>query len=157
VQAVPFVAVGFEHVPVLGLHVAATWHWSLAVQVTGFDPVHAPDWQASTCVLALPSLHAAPLGAVGFEQRPLVGSQVPATWHWSLATHTIAFDPLHTPLSSHSEARPAGSKARPKGRRAIQRTACLAQNRSALSSPRRWTTRYPKSRPLRLSSARRAG
>jgi hypothetical protein len=42
-QAVPFGAVGFEQVPVPGLHVPATWHWSLALQVTGFEPVHVPD------------------------------------------------------------------------------------------------------------------
>jgi hypothetical protein len=81
VQVVPSVAVGFEHVPVLGLHVPATWHWSSAVQVTGFDPVHVPAWQVSVCVQAFPSLHAVPFDAVGFEHVPVVGLQVPATWH----------------------------------------------------------------------------
>jgi hypothetical protein len=33
-QVVPFEAAGFEHVPVAWSHVPATWHWSLAVQVT---------------------------------------------------------------------------------------------------------------------------
>jgi hypothetical protein len=33
-QAVPFVATGFEHVPVAGLHVPTSWHWSEAVHVT---------------------------------------------------------------------------------------------------------------------------
>jgi hypothetical protein len=42
-QLVPFVAAGFEHTPVLGLHVPATWQESLAVQVTGFEPVQTPD------------------------------------------------------------------------------------------------------------------
>ena len=41
-QVVPLVATGFEQAPVVVLHVPAVWHWSLAVQVTGFDPVHAP-------------------------------------------------------------------------------------------------------------------
>jgi hypothetical protein len=41
-HVVPFAAVGFEHVPVAGAHVPATWHWSLAVQVTGVPAVHAP-------------------------------------------------------------------------------------------------------------------
>jgi hypothetical protein len=44
-HAVPFAAVGFVQAPVLGLHVPATWHWSCAVQVTGFEPVQAPFWQ----------------------------------------------------------------------------------------------------------------
>jgi hypothetical protein len=46
-HVVPFAAVGLEHAPVLVLHVPATWHWSLAVQVTGFDPVQVPLWQLS--------------------------------------------------------------------------------------------------------------
>jgi hypothetical protein len=33
-QFVPFIAFGFEHTPVTGSHTPATWHWSLAVQVT---------------------------------------------------------------------------------------------------------------------------
>jgi hypothetical protein len=41
-HVVPFVAVGFEQTPVPELHVPATWHWSLAVHVTGFEPVHTP-------------------------------------------------------------------------------------------------------------------
>ena len=42
-QAVPFGAFGFEHVPVAGLHVPATWQASLAVHGTGFAPTHTPD------------------------------------------------------------------------------------------------------------------
>jgi len=45
-QVVPFEAVGFEHVPVVGLHVPTTWHWSLAVQLTGLEPVQTPAAQA---------------------------------------------------------------------------------------------------------------
>jgi hypothetical protein len=36
-------------------------------------------------VQALASLHAEPFGLSGFEQMPVDGSQVPASWHWSLA------------------------------------------------------------------------
>ncbi len=54
---------GFEQTPVAGLHVPAPWHWSGAVQTTGFAPVQAPAWQVSVCVHALPSLHAVPFGA----------------------------------------------------------------------------------------------
>src|SRR5690242_20284193 len=39
-QAVPSVRAGSEHLPVDGSHVPAAWHWSVAVQVTGFEPTH---------------------------------------------------------------------------------------------------------------------
>ena len=42
-HVVPFAAVGFEQTPVDGLHDPAVWHWSWAVQVTGFPPVQVPD------------------------------------------------------------------------------------------------------------------
>jgi len=96
-QAVPFGAFGFEQVPVIGLQVPATWHWPLAEHVTGFEPVQTPAWQVSVCVQALPSLHAVPFGAFGFEQVPVVGLQVPATWHWSLAEHVTGLVPVHVP------------------------------------------------------------
>jgi len=51
------------------------------VQLTGFDPVQSPAWQVSVWVQALPSLQAVPSGFAGFEQMPLAGLQVPATWH----------------------------------------------------------------------------
>ena len=41
-QTVPFAAAGFEQAPVVVLQVPAVWHWSLAVQVFGFAPVHTP-------------------------------------------------------------------------------------------------------------------
>jgi hypothetical protein len=96
-QLVPFDATGFEHVPLLGLHVPATWHSSLAVHVTGFEPAHVPDWHASICVHALPSLQVVPFVATGFEQAPLLGLHVPTTWHWSLAVHVTGLNPVHVP------------------------------------------------------------
>ncbi len=78
-QAVPSGAVGLEHVPDVVSQVPVTWHASLGVQVTGFEPVQIPTWQVSVWVQALPSSHFVPLGAVGFEHAPVVGSQVPAT------------------------------------------------------------------------------
>jgi hypothetical protein len=45
-QPVPSGAAGLEHLPVLGSHTPAAWHWSCAVHVTGFEPVHVPFWQA---------------------------------------------------------------------------------------------------------------
>jgi hypothetical protein len=41
-HTVPFAATGFEQVPVLGLHVPAVWHASLAVHVTALPAVHVP-------------------------------------------------------------------------------------------------------------------
>ena len=88
---------GFEHVPVLGLQVPAAWHGSLAVHVTGLPPVQVPLWQPSVRVHALASLHVVPLAAAGFEHVPLAGLQVPATWHASLATHTVIRPGMHDP------------------------------------------------------------
>ena len=78
-QAVPFGTLGFEHRPVTVLQVPAMWHWSEAVQTTGFAPTHVPFWQESVWVQALESLQEVPFGALGFEQRPVAGMQVPAT------------------------------------------------------------------------------
>jgi len=97
-HAVPLAATGLEHVPVLGLHVPATWHASLALHVTGFAPVQVPPWHVSVCVHALPSLHAVPLAATGLEHAPVLGLHVPATWHESLAVHVTGFAPVHVPL-----------------------------------------------------------
>jgi hypothetical protein len=96
-QDVPSSSAGFEHVPLAGSQVPAAWHWSLAVHTTGFEPTQAPAWQASVCVQAVPSLQEVPSAAAGFEQAPFAESQVPATWHWSLAVQTTGFEPTHAP------------------------------------------------------------
>ncbi len=80
-QALPSGFAGFEHEPVVGSQVPASWHESAAPQVTGFVPVQTPPWQLSVWVQALPSLQAAPSGFAVLEQRPVAGSQVPASWH----------------------------------------------------------------------------
>jgi hypothetical protein len=59
-QGVPSGALGLEHLPVVGSQAPATWHASLAVQVTGVWP-----------------------------QSPVLGLQA-ATWHASLAVHTVS-------------------------------------------------------------------
>jgi hypothetical protein len=51
------------------------------VQTTGLPPVQVPFWQVSVRVQALLSLHVVPLAAFGFEQTPVAGLHVPATWH----------------------------------------------------------------------------
>ena len=76
---VPSPLAGFEQVPVAGLQVPASWHWSEAVHVTELLPVQVPLWQVSLCVHALPSLHDAPLFLAGFEHVPVPGLQVPAS------------------------------------------------------------------------------
>jgi hypothetical protein len=43
--------------------------------------MQAPAWHASVCVQALPSEQAAPFALFGFEQTPVPGLHVPATWH----------------------------------------------------------------------------
>src|SRR5262245_23997370 len=96
-QVVPFGAAGFEQTPVAGAQVPATWHWSDAVQTFAVPPVHAPAWQASPVVQALPSLQVVPFAAFGFEQTPVVVSQTPATWHWSDAVQAFAVPPVHAP------------------------------------------------------------
>jgi hypothetical protein len=96
-HAVPFVATGFEHAPVLVLHVPTAWHWSSAEQVTGFAPVHVPLWHVSVCVHALPSLHVVPFVATGFEHVPVLVLHVPTVWHASLAVHVTGLEPVHTP------------------------------------------------------------
>src|SRR5947208_15357340 len=97
-QVAPSGRAGFEHSPVAGSQVPGSWHWSWAVQTTGFEPVHVPPWQVSVCVQALPSLHAVPLLAFGLEHWPVAVLQVPATWHWSEAVQTTGLEPVQVPL-----------------------------------------------------------
>jgi hypothetical protein len=82
-QVVPLLAFGFEQRPVAVLHVPATWHWSLAVHTTGFDPVHAPAWQVSFCVQRFPSLQGVPF-ASGTSGGQLVDEPVQVS-AWSHA------------------------------------------------------------------------
>jgi hypothetical protein len=96
-QLVPFAAAGFEHTPVLVLHVPATWQASLAVHVTGLEPVQTPDWQESLFVQAFPSLQLVPFAAARFEHTPVLVLQDPATWHASLAAHVTGLEPVQTP------------------------------------------------------------
>ncbi len=53
---VPSGFVGFEHAPVAGLQVPASWQWSSAVQTTGLPAVHEPvALQVSAPLQAFPS------------------------------------------------------------------------------------------------------
>ena len=89
---------GLLQSPVAGSQVPASWHWSLAVHVTGLAPLHTPAWQLSVLVQALLSLHAEPSLLAGLLHLPVPASQLPAVWHWSLAAHVTGLAPLHTPL-----------------------------------------------------------
>src|SRR3989442_966554 len=64
-----------------GSQVPTVWHWSAAGQVTGLLPVQTPAWQVGVWVKASVSLPAVPSAALGFEQVPVAGSQVPTVWH----------------------------------------------------------------------------
>src|SRR5437762_627013 len=96
-QRAPWGLAGLLQVPVAGVHVPAVWQWSGAVPTTGFVPTHAPAWQVSVCVQALPSSQAAPLGLAGLLQVPVALLHVPAVWHWSEAVHTTSFVPTQAP------------------------------------------------------------
>ena len=60
-------------------------------------PTQLPPWQLSLCVQALPSLHAVPLAAAGFEHWTVAGSHVPASWHWSEAVQVTGLLPTQLP------------------------------------------------------------
>ena len=70
---------GLEQTPVAELHEPATWHWSDAAHVTGFDPAQVPAWHLSVCVQALLSSHEEPFGLAGLEHMPVVELHVPGT------------------------------------------------------------------------------
>jgi len=56
-----------------------------------------PSLQTSPVVQALASLQAVPLAAIGSEQTPVSGSQMPATWHWSRAVQVVVVAGVQTP------------------------------------------------------------
>jgi hypothetical protein len=95
-QGDPSALGGLEHMPVPGSQVPASWQVSCGMQTTGV-PAQTPAWQESACVHRFPSSHPAPFIFGGFEQTPLPGSQVPASWHWSCGGHTTGFAPVHVP------------------------------------------------------------
>src|SRR5262249_30887384 len=98
VQALPFVFAGLEQVPVAGSQTPASWHWSDAVQVTGFTPMQNPCWQVSVWVQASPSLQRVQFVLSGWLHVLVLGSQVPAEWQSSGAVQTTGLGPTQTPL-----------------------------------------------------------
>src|SRR5712691_514515 len=66
------------------------------------EPVHEPAWHWSVTVQAFPSSQAVPSGLAGLLHIPVVGSQVPASWHWSSAVQVTGLVPMHCPDSHAS-------------------------------------------------------
>jgi hypothetical protein len=58
------------------------------VHTTGLLPLQVPVWQVSVCVHAFPSSQTVPSSFAGVLHIPVVMSQVPASWHWSMGLHT---------------------------------------------------------------------
>jgi len=79
-------------------------HGLLSSVATGEPAVQAPDRHVSEVVQALPSVHVVPSGLAGSEQAPEVGSQVPAMWHWSLATQVTGVPATQVPVELHVSA-----------------------------------------------------
>ena len=74
-QVVPFEAIGFEHIPVIGSHVPATWHGSVAVHVM------APlSWHVPLLVHVPEPRH----GLLGEQSAPTSGAQVPVVQVWQV-------------------------------------------------------------------------
>src|SRR5213083_1501889 len=96
-QPVPSGLAGLLQTPDAGLQMPAVWHWLAAVHTTGLAPTQAPAAQVSVRVQASPSSHGAPLSLAGLLQVPVVGSQVPAVWHWLAAVHTTGLAPTQAP------------------------------------------------------------
>jgi hypothetical protein len=96
-HADPSGLVGFEHAPLAGSQVPPSWHPSSAVHTTGTPEVQKPTWQVSSSVQASPSEHGEPSATGGCEQKPVPGSQAPASWHASSATHTTGSEPVQAP------------------------------------------------------------
>src|SRR5262249_32075466 len=101
-QLVPSAFAGFEQAPVVASHVPPSSHWSVLVQVTGFAPSQAHAWQGSFCVQASASLQVVPPALPGSEQVPVVASQVPASWHWSVVAQVTGFAPTQAPAWQES-------------------------------------------------------
>jgi hypothetical protein len=93
-------------------------HGLSLAHVSDTPPVQTPSWHESPVVQALPSLHDVPFGLLGLEQRPVAGSQTPASWQSSRAPQTTGFPPTQTPpwqASFRVQALPS-SQANPFGR-----------------------------------------
>ena len=96
-QEAPLGLAGFEHWPLDGSQEPASWHESLAAQVTGVPDVQVPAWQVSAPLHWSLSAQEVPFGLLGFEQVPVAGSHVPAPWQVSLATQVTDVPGVQVP------------------------------------------------------------
>src|SRR2546425_54302 len=96
-QALPSAWFGLEHVPLAGSQIPATWHWSSAVQTTGFAPPQTPVLFNDTAAPESSSLSVHDALRIWLEQVPFAGSQTPATWHWSSAVQMTGLAPMQLP------------------------------------------------------------
>jgi hypothetical protein len=101
-HVVPSALLGLLHVPLLVSQTPTLWHWSSAAHTTAPPPVHTPVLHVSVLVQALPSLQTLPSVLLGFEQTPVFESQLPTSWHWSLAAHVTGLLPTHLPAAHAS-------------------------------------------------------
>src|SRR5262249_10730464 len=88
---------GLEQVPVWGSHTPAVWQLSCGWHWRDAPARQAPAWHVSAWVQALPSLQLVPSAFAGFEQVPVVASQVPTSWHWSVVEQGTALGPAQAP------------------------------------------------------------
>lgn len=105
-QVVPVGAGGFEHTPVAGLQVPATWQASSGVQVTVDVGVpHVPAVHRSPVVQRLPSLHGEPSGRGMSMQAPVTGSHAPGRWQSLRGGHiTVEVGGVQIPAAQSSPA-----------------------------------------------------
>src|SRR5262249_4375237 len=101
-QLGPSAFAGFEQRPVCGSQVPAVWQLSGGAHGTGSLARQAPAWQESLWVQALPSLQLVPSAFAGLEQTPVVASQVPTSWHWSVVVQVTGFVPTQAPAWQES-------------------------------------------------------
>lgn len=59
-------------------------------------PVHTPPTQTSVRVQAFRSPQGVLSGRGGYEQRPVAGTHVPGSWHWS-GSGQVRLVPVQTP------------------------------------------------------------
>src|SRR5437667_429146 len=92
-QALPYAWFGLEHVPLVGSQTPATWHWSSAVQTTGFLHLQTPARQVSVWVQASPSSQTVPFGRGAGSQRSLASRHTPVLQASSAAEQSRAAPP----------------------------------------------------------------
>jgi hypothetical protein len=76
-HVVPSGLLGFEQLPLLGLHVPAEWQASSGVQTIAVPAVHVPLWQVSGVHALLSRSHDVPLDLLMAAGQPVAGAHGP--------------------------------------------------------------------------------